>query len=128
MVRELDGHVLKCVKDQNGNHVVQKCIECVQPHALHFIIEAFKGQVGLHKKIFPHSVTVARQRMADIHTHSLLLPEGSEHIVTAKAHRHTCSGLFFFLFLFFLLRDRVCCLGNRNLSPVATAIFYLPTS
>lgn len=127
MVRELDGHVLKCVKDQNGNHVVQKCIECVQPHALHFIIEAFKGQVGLHKKIFPHSVTVARQRMADIHTHSLLLPEGSEHIVTAKAHRHTCSGLFFFFF-FLLLRDRVCCLGNRNLSPVATAIFYLPTS
>lgn len=47
MVRELDGHVLKCVKDQNGNHVVQKCIECVQPHALHFIIDAFKGQVGL---------------------------------------------------------------------------------
>uniref|UniRef100_A0A7N6F8Y2 Pumilio homolog 1 n=1 Tax=Anabas testudineus TaxID=64144 RepID=A0A7N6F8Y2_ANATE len=45
MVRELDGHVLKCVKDQNGNHVVQKCIECVQPHALHFIIDAFKGQV-----------------------------------------------------------------------------------
>lgn len=128
MVRELDGHVLKCVKDQNGNHVVQKCIECVQPHALHFIIEAFKGQVGLHKKIFPHSVTVARQLMADIHTHSLLLPEGSEHIVTAKAHRHTCSGLFFFFFFFFLLRDRVCCLGNRNLSPVATAIFYLPTS
>ncbi len=45
MVRELDGHVLKCVKDQNGNHVVQKCIECVQPHALQFIIDAFKGQV-----------------------------------------------------------------------------------
>uniref|UniRef100_A0A674E757 Pumilio homolog 1 n=1 Tax=Salmo trutta TaxID=8032 RepID=A0A674E757_SALTR len=45
MVRELDGHVLKCVKDQNGNHVVQKCIECVQPHTLHFIIDAFKGQV-----------------------------------------------------------------------------------
>lgn len=48
MVRELDGHVLKCVKDQNGNHVVQKCIECVQPHALQFIIDAFKGQVGHH--------------------------------------------------------------------------------
>uniref|UniRef100_A0A672RQQ9 Pumilio RNA binding family member 2 n=1 Tax=Sinocyclocheilus grahami TaxID=75366 RepID=A0A672RQQ9_SINGR len=29
IVRELDGHVLKCVKDQNGNHVVQKCIECI---------------------------------------------------------------------------------------------------
>lgn len=49
MVRELDGHVLKCVKDQNGNHVVQKCIECVQPHALQFIIDAFKGQVRLLK-------------------------------------------------------------------------------
>lgn len=45
IVRELDGHVLKCVKDQNGNHVVQKCIECVDPHALQFIINAFQGQV-----------------------------------------------------------------------------------
>lgn len=42
---ELDGHVLKCVKDQNGNHVVQKCIECVDPHALQFIIGAFSNQV-----------------------------------------------------------------------------------
>lgn len=47
MVKELDGHVLKCVKDQNGNHVVQKCIECVQPQSLQFIIDAFKGQVRL---------------------------------------------------------------------------------
>lgn len=46
IVRELDGHVLKCVKDQNGNHVVQKCIECVDPHALQFIINAFQGQVS----------------------------------------------------------------------------------
>lgn len=47
IVRELDGHVLKCVKDQNGNHVVQKCIECVDPHALQFIINAFQGQVSV---------------------------------------------------------------------------------
>lgn len=47
IVRELDGHVLKCVKDQNGNHVVQKCIECVQPQALQFIIDAFQGQVRI---------------------------------------------------------------------------------
>lgn len=47
IVRELDGHVLKCVKDQNGNHVVQKCIECVDPHALQFIINAFQGQVSI---------------------------------------------------------------------------------
>lgn len=46
LVRELDGHVLKCVRDQNGNHVVQKCIECVDPSSLQFIIGAFQAQVG----------------------------------------------------------------------------------
>ena len=25
LIAELDGHVLRCVRDQNGNHVVQKC-------------------------------------------------------------------------------------------------------
>ena len=47
-MKELDGHVLKCVKDQNGNHVVQKCIECVDPNHLQFIIDAFKSQVGFN--------------------------------------------------------------------------------
>ena len=47
LVAELDGHVLKCVKDQNGNHVVQKCIECVDAAHLQFIINAFRGQVSL---------------------------------------------------------------------------------
>ena len=46
LVAELDGHVLKCVKDQNGNHVVQKCIECVDAAHLQFIIDAFRGQVS----------------------------------------------------------------------------------
>ena len=45
LVKELDGHVLKCVKDQNGNHVVQKCIECIDSTQLQFIIDAFQGQV-----------------------------------------------------------------------------------
>ena len=44
-LQELDGNVLKCVKDQNGNHVVQKCIETVEPSRLQFIIDAFQGQV-----------------------------------------------------------------------------------
>lgn len=26
LVRELRGHVMSCVSDQNGNHVIQKCI------------------------------------------------------------------------------------------------------
>ena len=33
------------MKDQNGNHVVQKCIETVEATRLQFIIDAFRGQV-----------------------------------------------------------------------------------
>ena len=52
IVKELDGHVLRCVKDQNGNHVVQKCIECVDPNHLQFIIDAFRGQVSSGRCVF----------------------------------------------------------------------------
>jgi hypothetical protein len=45
LARELDGHVLKCVKDQNGNHVIQKAIERVPTENIGFIIGAFHGQV-----------------------------------------------------------------------------------
>ena len=45
MVKELDGNVLKCVKDQNGNHVIQKAIERVPAEHIQFIINAFHGQV-----------------------------------------------------------------------------------
>ena len=51
IIAELEGNVLKCVKDQNGNHVVQKCIECVDPANLHFIIAAFHEQVRYLKKV-----------------------------------------------------------------------------
>lgn len=46
IVKELVGNIPKCVKDQNGNHVVQKCIECVDPAQLQFIIDSFRGQVS----------------------------------------------------------------------------------
>ncbi|KAF7843114.1 pumilio-like protein 5 isoform X1 [Senna tora] len=45
LVQELDGHVMRCVHDQNGNHVIQKCIECIPVEKINFIISAFKGQV-----------------------------------------------------------------------------------
>ena len=45
IVEELRGHVLSCVKDQNGNHVIQKCIETVPLSISGFILEAFRGQV-----------------------------------------------------------------------------------
>ena len=45
LVRELEGNVMKCVKDQNGNHVIQKCIETVSSPQIQFIIDSFSGQV-----------------------------------------------------------------------------------
>ena len=59
IIAELEGNVLKCVKDQNGNHVVQKCIECVDPLHLQFIIESFQGQVRSTRKLLPHSVAAS---------------------------------------------------------------------
>ena len=48
MVRELEHVVVKCVMDQNGNHVVQKCIETAEPpEAVQFMLDAFRGQVVL---------------------------------------------------------------------------------
>ena len=37
--------MINCVKDQNGNHVVQKAIERVPAEHIQFIINAFTGQV-----------------------------------------------------------------------------------
>lgn len=45
MVQELDGHVKRCVHDQNGNHVIQKCIECVPEENIQFIVTTFFDQV-----------------------------------------------------------------------------------
>ncbi|KAJ7910989.1 armadillo-type protein [Mycena leptocephala] len=36
-VRELEPHILRCVKDRNGNHVIRKVIEHVPPERLGFI-------------------------------------------------------------------------------------------
>lgn len=46
LVHELDGHVMRCVRDQNGNHVIQKCIECIPTEEIGFVISAFQGQVA----------------------------------------------------------------------------------
>lgn len=45
MVEELDTHVMRCVRDQNGNHVIQKCIECVPEENIQFIVTTFFDQV-----------------------------------------------------------------------------------
>ena len=56
--------VMKCVQDQNGNHVVQKCIEVVSTTAktagqylhshIQFIIDGFVGQVKRQIRLIAH--------------------------------------------------------------------------
>lgn len=45
MMKELESQVIKCVKDQNGNHVIQKAIERVPSEHIQFIVNAFTGEV-----------------------------------------------------------------------------------
>eukprot|EP01064_Diplonema_japonicum_P025462 TRINITY_DN36892_c0_g1_i1.p1 TRINITY_DN36892_c0_g1~~TRINITY_DN36892_c0_g1_i1.p1 ORF type:complete len:657 (+),score=101.07 TRINITY_DN36892_c0_g1_i1:152-1972(+) len=44
VLSELQGHVPECVVDQNGNHVIQKCVECL-PGQSAFIIQSFLTRV-----------------------------------------------------------------------------------
>jgi mRNA-binding protein PUF3 len=46
MVKELEKDPLKAVRDQNGNHVIQKVIERVPWEYMQTIVEAFRGHVG----------------------------------------------------------------------------------
>jgi len=62
LVRELDGHVMRCVRDQNGNHVIQKCIECVPTDKISFIISAFRGQVA-SLSMHPYGCRVIQVRL-----------------------------------------------------------------
>lgn len=45
MVAELNGHVMRCVRDQNENHESQKCIKCIPQDAIQFIVSTFYDQV-----------------------------------------------------------------------------------
>ena len=45
LVQEFNGHVIESVFDQNGNHVIQKCIESIPYDAIRFMIISFFGQV-----------------------------------------------------------------------------------
>ncbi|CAA2997203.1 pumilio homolog 4 isoform X1 [Olea europaea subsp. europaea] len=60
MVAELDGSVMKCVRDQNGNHVIQKSIECVPQDRIQFIISSFMGQV-VTLSMYPYGCRVIQR-------------------------------------------------------------------
>jgi mRNA-binding protein PUF3 len=46
LIQELEPHVLRCIKDQNGNHVIQKAIQCLDARRVQFILDSIDGQVG----------------------------------------------------------------------------------
>jgi hypothetical protein len=60
VVKELEGNIMKCVKDQNGNHVIQKCIEKVPSPLIQFIVETFYGQV-YHLATHPYGCRVIQR-------------------------------------------------------------------
>lgn len=45
MVAELDGALMRCVRDQNGNHVIQKVIECVPTEHITNLLDTFSGNL-----------------------------------------------------------------------------------
>merc|ERR1719456_858920 len=47
MVDEIRSDTIRCIKDLNGNHVVQKAIECLNNEAIGFILEAAESQAEL---------------------------------------------------------------------------------
>lgn len=65
MVSELSGAIMKCVRDQNGNHVIQKCIECVPQDRIQFIITSFYGQVVV-LSTHPYGCRVIQVRPLDM--------------------------------------------------------------
>ncbi|KAL6974886.1 hypothetical protein U1Q18_045387, partial [Sarracenia purpurea var. burkii] len=64
MVAELGGSIMKCVRDQNGNHVIQKCMECIPQDRIQFIISAFFGQVAA-LSTHPYGCRVIQQRVLE---------------------------------------------------------------
>ena len=71
LIKELDGNVIKCVKDQNGNHVIQKCIEKVPSHIIQFIVDAFQGQV-YHSAIHPYGCRVIQRMLEYCDQHQIV--------------------------------------------------------
>lgn len=45
LTKELEPEILRVIRDQNGNHVVQKIIELVPRQYIGFIMDAVRGQV-----------------------------------------------------------------------------------
>lgn len=43
---ELQNHALDCIKDQHGNHVIQKCFTSVSPNLMQLMLNPILGSVS----------------------------------------------------------------------------------
>jgi len=81
IVAELKGRVLETLKDQNGNHVIQKCFETSPIEALEFIVKDVEGDIDnlvsdpcgcrVIQKILEHS-PVSSPKLTNIYTKLML--------------------------------------------------------
>lgn len=84
MVSELSGAIMKCVRDQNGNHVIQKCIECVPQDRIQFIITSFYGQV-VALSTHPYGCRVIQRVLEhcdDLKTQEIIMEEIMQSVCT----------------------------------------------
>ena len=87
MVKELDGNIMRCVRDQNGNHVIQKCIEFVPEDAIQFIVSTFYDQVvTLSTHPYGCRVIQVSQSLGSMYVDTYLLQCGLEGVSDKTEH------------------------------------------
>jgi mRNA-binding protein PUF3 len=100
IVKELEPRVMECVKDQNGNHVIQKAIERVPAEHMQTIVNAFLGKVQ-DLSIHPYGCRVIQRMLEHCEPHvkkavlteiqscdSTLIPDQYGNYVTQHAILH----------------------------------------
>uniref|UniRef100_A0A0D9WF06 PUM-HD domain-containing protein n=1 Tax=Leersia perrieri TaxID=77586 RepID=A0A0D9WF06_9ORYZ len=60
ITRELNNDIMKCIHDQNANHVVQKCIEHVPQQFIQFFLEGIYGHV-VELSVHPYGCRVIQR-------------------------------------------------------------------
>lgn len=44
-MKELEGSLVQCMTEQHGNHVIQKCVEKMEPTSLQLVLNKITGKV-----------------------------------------------------------------------------------
>lgn len=69
MANEVGRKLMQCVYDQNGNHVVQKCLQCVPPQYIKLIHASLCGKAVM-LSTHPYGCRVIQ---VDIYTNALFV-------------------------------------------------------